>query len=119
MPAGSVPAAAPYAAGGMGGLFAGSLLSSMAGTVLGSMIAQHFFAHQPDASALFGGAGGHGLQGGFADAGAADTDVARDVNAGLDTFGADPDATPLDDSAAGSDFADFGDDFDGGDTFDV
>src|SRR5690242_17892869 len=33
------------AAPGMGSLFAGSFLSSMAGTVLGSMIAQHFFAN--------------------------------------------------------------------------
>src|SRR4051812_38399370 len=39
---------------GMGGLFAGSLLSSMAGTVIGSMIAQQFFTHHAGASSLFG-----------------------------------------------------------------
>ena len=40
---------------GMGGLLAGGFLSSMAGTVLGSLIAQQFFNHHPDASHLFGG----------------------------------------------------------------
>jgi hypothetical protein len=40
--------------GGFGGLMAGSFLSSMAGTVLGSMIAQHFFSH-PDLAHLAGG----------------------------------------------------------------
>jgi hypothetical protein len=40
---------------GMGGVFAGSFLSSMAGTVLGSLIAQQFFTHHPDAGHLFGG----------------------------------------------------------------
>jgi hypothetical protein len=48
--------AAPAAGGpGMGSLFAGSFLSSMAGTVLGSMIAQHFFANQAHADPLQGG----------------------------------------------------------------
>jgi hypothetical protein len=37
---------------GFGGLFAGSLLASMAGTVLGSAIAQHFFTSH-DAGGLF------------------------------------------------------------------
>ena len=40
---------------GFGGLLAGSFLSSMAGTVLGTMIAQHFFNSHPDAGHLFGG----------------------------------------------------------------
>jgi hypothetical protein len=48
--------AAPAAgAPGMGSLLAGSFLSSMAGTVLGSMIAQHFFADHPHADPLLGG----------------------------------------------------------------
>src|SRR5690349_10500739 len=47
--------AAPASAGlGMGGLLAGGFLGSMAGTVLGSMIAQHFFDTHPEASHLFG-----------------------------------------------------------------
>jgi hypothetical protein len=51
---GTMPSS-PAAGGiGIGGLMAGSLLSSMAGTVLGSMIAQHFFSHDANASNLFG-----------------------------------------------------------------
>ena len=40
---------------GFGGLFAGSLLASMAGTVLGTMVAQSFFSNHPETSGLFGG----------------------------------------------------------------
>jgi hypothetical protein len=47
---GSTPAAGP----GFGGLFAGSLLAGMAGSVLGTAIAHQFFAHDPQASQLFG-----------------------------------------------------------------
>jgi hypothetical protein len=50
---GAGPAAGYGAAPGMGGMFAGTLLSSMAGTVLGSMIAQQFFHAHPGAG-LFG-----------------------------------------------------------------
>lgn len=39
---------------GFGGLFASSLLGSVAGTVLGSMIAQHFFSAHPDGGQFFG-----------------------------------------------------------------
>ncbi|MGH7331448.1 MAG: hypothetical protein ACREKS_01625 [Candidatus Rokuibacteriota bacterium] len=44
--------------GGLGGIFASSLLGSVAGTVLGSMVAQHFLAHtaSADPSASEGGA---------------------------------------------------------------
>jgi len=48
----------------MGAMFGGTLLSSMAGTVLGSMIAQHFFNTHADALHQFGGfmpAGGRDL----------------------------------------------------------
>jgi hypothetical protein len=37
----------------MGSLFGTTLLSSMAGTVLGSMVAQHFFNSHPDALQRF------------------------------------------------------------------
>ena len=46
----------PGAGMGLGGMFAGSLLASMAGSVLGTMMAQQFFTHHPEASHLFGGA---------------------------------------------------------------
>jgi hypothetical protein len=39
---------------GLGGMVASSLLGSMAGTVLGSMVAQHFFGSHPEAQHLFG-----------------------------------------------------------------
>jgi len=39
---------------GIGKMVAGSLLGSMAGTVLGSMVAQHFFGSHPEAQHLFG-----------------------------------------------------------------
>jgi hypothetical protein len=44
----------PGAGAGFGGMFAGSLLAGMAGSVLGTMMAQQFFAHHPEASHLFG-----------------------------------------------------------------
>jgi hypothetical protein len=47
----SGPAMAPSS---MGSLFGTTLLSSMAGTVLGSMVAQHFFNSHPDALQRFG-----------------------------------------------------------------
>jgi len=99
-----------YAGAGFGGLMAGSFLSSMAGTVLGSMIAQHFFTHQPDANRLFGG----------------DTD--RFGSGSLDQAGSQG---PIEDpfKSAGFDNGDNGDDlagdfddgggFDSGDSFDV
>jgi anti-sigma factor RsiW len=51
--------AAAAGAPGFGGLMAGTLLSSMAGSVLGSMIAQHFFANNAEAHHLFGDASIH------------------------------------------------------------
>jgi len=55
---------APGAAPGLGGMFASSLLASMAGSVLGTMIAQHFFTSHPEASHLFGGGPGDSASGG-------------------------------------------------------
>jgi hypothetical protein len=52
---------------GLGGMFAGSLLASMAGTVLGTMMAQHFFAHDPQASHLFGDGASHAATGNLGD----------------------------------------------------
>jgi hypothetical protein len=73
--------ATPGGGMGFGGMLAGSLLASMAGTVLGTMIAQQFFTHHPEASHLFGGA---------ADAGApAVGDLADDPWQGLDAQDAD------------------------------
>lgn len=118
------------AGSGFGSLLAGSLLSSMAGTVLGSMIAQQFLAHHASGTGLLdAGAAGSGSS--------IDPDVARDVNAGLDTFGRDTtqasgDAFAGSDAGAdpfGSNDVDPGIDafdtddnyggFDSGDTFDV
>jgi len=90
----------PGAGMGLGGMFAGSLLASMAGSVLGTMMAQQFFTHHPEASHLFGGA---------ADAGrAASGDLADDPWQGLD----------MQDADAGGDVADFDGGMDGG-SFDV
>ena len=51
------------AAPGLGGLMAGTMLSSMAGMVLGSAIAHHFFAQDPASSAAdLAAADGDGLQ---------------------------------------------------------
>lgn len=43
---------------GMGALLGAGFLSSMAGTVVGSMIAQHFFSHNAEAASLFGDTSG-------------------------------------------------------------
>jgi hypothetical protein len=51
-PVGGYPGPAP----GVGGLFASTLLGSVAGTVLGSMIAQQFFHAHPGGAGLFGDA---------------------------------------------------------------
>ena len=40
-------------------MVASSLLGSMAGTVLGSMVAQHFFGNHPEAQHLFGDTHAH------------------------------------------------------------
>jgi hypothetical protein len=48
------------AASGLGSMMAGTFLASMAGTVIGSMVAQHFFQSHPEANHLFG-AGGDSL----------------------------------------------------------
>jgi len=83
---------------GMGSLLAGGFLSSMAGTVLGSMIAQHFMSSHPGASALFGADGASGPLagtdpfhtseglGGDSDGGAFDAGV-DGPDAGADSFG--------------------------------
>jgi len=87
---------------GFGSMMAGSLLGSVAGTVLGSMIAREFFAqpmHQ------LGGLDGLGPHEGLLHDGALGDESTFDTDAGL------ADADP------GID-ADFGGDFDGG-TFDV
>jgi hypothetical protein len=76
--------AAGLAAPSMGAMFGGTLLSSMAGTVLGSMIAQHFFSTHPDALHQFSGLMPEGSAGGdfgdqaSASANHADTDIASD-----------------------------------------
>jgi hypothetical protein len=97
-----------YAGPSMGGLFAGSLLSSMAGAVLGSMIAEHFFSAHPEANQLFADSahGGDAPAHGFDDQSASwhDDDQLQSN-----------DGTFADDSGLGSDL-DMG--F-GGDTFDV
>jgi hypothetical protein len=93
--------AVPGSAGpGLGTFFAGSFLSSMAGTVLGSMMAQHFFNTHPGASNLFG-----------------DSTPERDSS----SHASDAHHAALDDANTASDDAGASDDsgFDGGDTFDV
>ena len=40
---------------GFGGMLAGSMLGSLAGTVLGGMVAQHFFGTHAETSHLFDG----------------------------------------------------------------
>lgn len=72
----------------LGGMFAGSLFASMAGTVIGSAIAQHFFLAQPAAAGMFGAAahdGGSGSAGTPEDALAQPGDDAPD--AGFDDGG--------------------------------
>jgi hypothetical protein len=46
-----------FGGAGLGSMMAGSFLASMAGTVLGSMVAQHFFHSHPEANQLFGAGG--------------------------------------------------------------
>ena len=65
----------------MGGLVAGTLLSSIAGTVLGSMIAREFFAGEGHGAGL-GGASQPGEETGFTDA-----DQAMDDGGGFDGGG--------------------------------
>jgi hypothetical protein len=87
--------AAPATAG-LGSMLAGGFLASMAGSVLGSMVAQHFFNSHPEAHHLFGGG---------------DPSFGQlDSGAGLDDSG-DPLIDAIDD--------DPGFDSGGGDTFDV
>jgi hypothetical protein len=116
---------------GVGGLFAGSFLSSMAGTVLGSMIAQQFFSAHAGGNHLFGndaladaGTHGAGVQPDASTAGlvhdpfadAAGTHAGSDA-ADSGNGGSDPDSSPFD--SGGGDF-DGGGGFDGGgDSFDV
>lgn len=69
--------------GGLGGMLAGSFLASMAGTVLGSMVAQHFFNSHPEAQQLFG-AGGDALFDHPDSSGSIDPDL-------IDTVDDDPD----------------------------
>jgi hypothetical protein len=72
---GRMPAAAP----GLGGMMAGSLLSSMAGAVLGTMIAESFLGHHG------GLQGEHGL--GQAADWSPDRDSGSDLHDGGDTAG--------------------------------
>ena len=91
---------------GFGSLLAGSFLSSMAGSVLGTMIAQHFFNSHPEASHLFGG----------------DAHAAGDVNApDASTAGLIPDPFERlsDGDLANLDGALDGGGFDGGGSWDV
>jgi hypothetical protein len=73
-------------AGGMslGGVMAGSLLSSIAGTVIGSMIARQFFAGEAHGAAGVDGASEPGEDAGFTDA-----DQAMDDGDGFDPGGFD------------------------------
>ena len=101
---------------------AGGFLSSMAGTVVGSMIAQHFFSQHPEANHLFGNdAGQTGADSGYAGDAAqgaihdpfASADTGNDTSndlAGVDN--ADLDNGDLDSG-------DFDGGFDSGDSFDV
>jgi hypothetical protein len=82
---GRMPAAGP----GFGGMVASSLLGSMAGTVLGTMIAQSFLANHAFA---------HGTAGeGFAPDRGSDADVAHEGDiGGLDDVGGDFDSGSFD-----------------------
>jgi hypothetical protein len=55
---GTAPGSANFGSGigggGPGSMIAGTFLASMAGTVLGSVVAQHFFQSHPEANRLFG-----------------------------------------------------------------
>jgi hypothetical protein len=52
---GAAPAGSGFGGAGLGSMMAGSFLASMAGTVLGSFVAQHFFQTHPEANHLFAG----------------------------------------------------------------
>ena len=100
------------AGAGLGGLMAGGFLSSMAGTIVGSMIAQQFFAHHPGANGLFGGdahsAGDSAHHFG--------SDAAPDQHSPLGPI-QDPFQNASDDIGSSPDGFDGG--FDAGDVFDV
>jgi len=83
---------------GFGSMLAGSMLGSLAGTVLGGMVAQHFFGTHPETSHWFD-SGRHDAHSNV-DASLLDQHASGDS----DTFGAD---------------GDFTSDFGGGDSFDV
>jgi hypothetical protein len=68
----------------MGGLVAGTLLSSIAGTVIGSMIAREFFDGERHGAANLDGAGEPSE-----DAQIADADQAIDDGGGFDSGGFD------------------------------
>ena len=103
-----------HGAPGMGSLLAGGFLSSMAGTVLGSMIAQHFMSSHAGASALFGPDGGSGALAGLDPFHTSDGLGATPS----DDTGFDPGADALD--SGGLDGGLDGGGFDaGGDSFDV
>jgi hypothetical protein len=111
------PGAATAMGPSMGAMFGGTLLSSMAGTVLGSMIAQHFFNSHPDALHQFGA---------FPDSSTSGSDFSDRVSSTLagndahtSTEGSSDDGIfgDSDTDLGGGDF-DSGGDF-GGDTFDV
>ena len=100
----------------MGAMFGGTLLSSMAGTVLGSMIAQHFFNSHPDALHQFGGFPDASTSSDFSDRVSStlagnDSDASTGGDSSDDGIFRDSDTDP-----GGGDF-DSGGDF--GDTFDV
>jgi hypothetical protein len=102
---GGMQGRAAVATPSFGGLLAGSLLSSLAGTVLGTLIAQQFFHAHPEANHLFGD---------MADRG----DASQSAEDQADASDDDPtDGTHFaDDSGSGGDL-DMG--FGGDDTFDV
>jgi hypothetical protein len=110
-----------FGAPGMGGLFAGSFLSSMAGTVLGSMIAQHFLADHAHASGLFGdtpGADAASREHGYPFTNAGDDRNADHVSNAGDTGGAGASDFDSGGDFGGGDF-DTGFDAGGSDGFDV
>jgi hypothetical protein len=100
---GAGPAPGAAAAPGMGGLLAGTFLTSMAGTVLGSMIAQQFLHAHPAGAGLFGDAAASTHEApafwrdetspvadpGFTEAAGGDTDLSTDFDSGFDGGGVD------------------------------
>jgi hypothetical protein len=93
-------APAPGMGMGLGGMFAGSFLASMAGSVLGTVMAQQFFGSHEAPSHLFDGSTSN-LSGG---------DLADDPWQRLDSSDVGGDS---------GDFADFGGGMDDGGSFDV